>query len=260
VLPVAAGTVVHLAAAVSGECEADFDLGLRSNLEASRALLEACRRRAQPLRFVFASSLAVFGAVPGYPLPPVVTDQTLPLPQNSYGTQKFIIEQLVADYTRKGFVSGRNLRLMTVSVRPGRPNGAASSFLSGIIREPLAGVRASCPVAPDTPVALASPARTIEGLLKAIDLDDAAWGPAIAFNLPALTTTPAAMAEALARVAGQACADRIDWQPDAAIERIVAGWPSRFDTARARSLGLAGDPDFDSVIRQYIAAQASAPG
>lgn len=151
--------VFHLAAAVSGECEADFDLGMRSNLDATRALLEACRALRTCPTVVFASSLAVFGNSPELSLPARVEDNTLPTPQNSYGIQKFIGEQLMADYTRKGFIQGRSVRLMTVSVRPGTPNGAASSFLSGMIREPLAGVRASCPVPPDTAVALASPAR-----------------------------------------------------------------------------------------------------
>ena len=146
----AAGTdvVFHLAAAVSGECEADFDLGMRSNFDATRALLDACRALGNKPTFVFASSLAVFGNLPGQPLPEPIRDMTLPTPQSSYGIQKFIGEQLVADYARKRFIVGRSVRLMTVSVRPGKPNGAASSFLSGMIREPLAGQKAACPVAP----------------------------------------------------------------------------------------------------------------
>ncbi|HSQ72347.1 MAG TPA: NAD-dependent epimerase/dehydratase family protein, partial [Rubrivivax sp.] len=188
--------VFHLAAAVSAECEADFDLGMRSNLAATQALLEVCRALKTAPIVVFSSSLAVFGQAPGLPLPAVIEDLTLPTPQSSYGIQKFIGEQLVADYARKGFVRGRSVRLMTVSVRPGQPNGAASSFLSGMLREPLAGVRAVCPVPPETPVALSSPARTIDGLLCAAETGDAAWGPRIALTLPALTTTPADMAAA----------------------------------------------------------------
>ena len=144
--------VFHLASAVSGECEADFDLGLRSNLDSTRALLDALRARVQagasPARLVFSSSVAVFGPDPAVPLPPVVSDTTLPTPQTSYGTHKLICEHLVADYTRKGFIDGRAARLMTVTVRPGRPNGAASSFFSGIIREPLAGLEAILPSTP----------------------------------------------------------------------------------------------------------------
>jgi len=174
----------HLAAAVSGECEADFDLGMRSNFAATNALLEACRKLGTTPTLVFSSSLAVFGHSPEQPLPEVITDSTLPTPQTSYGIQKFVAEQLVADYTRKGFINGRSVRLMTVSVRPGKPNGAASGFFSGMIREPLAGVRASCPVADETPVAISSPTRTIEGLIRAAEASDAQWGPRTALNLP----------------------------------------------------------------------------
>ena len=244
--------IFHLAAAVSGECEADFDLGMRSNLDATRALLQACRSLQTRPIVVFASSLAVFGNSPEQPLPAVIEDNTLPTPQNSYGIQKFIGEQLVADYTRKGFVRGRNVRLMTVSVRPGQPNGAASSFLSGMIREPLAGVRANCPVPPETAVALSSPARTVQGLLRAAQTSDADWGPRTALNLPAISTTTGAMAAALARVAGTAATDLIDWTPDPAIARIVLNWPAMIRATRAQGLGLLPEPDFESVIRDYV--------
>lgn len=244
--------IFHLAAAVSGECEADFDLGMHSNLDATRALLEACRATQRCPTVVFASSLAVFGNSPEQPLPAVIDDRTLPTPQNSYGIQKFIGEQLVADYARKGFIRGRNLRLMTVSVRPGKPNGAASSFLSGMIREPLAGVRASCPVPPQTAFALSSPGRTIDGLVKAAQADDAAWGARTAINLPALQTTAGEMAAALERVAGRAVAELIDWTPDPAIAGIVTSWPANIDAARARALGLLPDRNFDNIIAEYL--------
>ena len=244
--------VFHLAAAVSGECEADFDLGMRSNLDATRALLEACRALGSAPALVFASSLAVFGGAPGQPLPDVIEDNTLPTPQTSYGIQKFMGEQLVADYSRKGFVHGRNVRLMTVSVRPGKPNGAASSFFSGMIREPLAGVPGACPVPPDTAVALSSPSRTIAGLLCAAEASDAAWGPRTALNLPALSTTTGEMAAALERVAGRTVAERIDWTPDPTILRIVRGWPAQVDAARARGLGLLPEANFDALIAEYL--------
>ncbi|MBA4330015.1 MAG: NAD-dependent epimerase [Polaromonas sp.] len=263
---VAANTslVFHLAAAVSGECEADFDLGMRSNLDATRALLQACRAlRTQPT-LVFASSLAVFGNSPEQPLPQVVEDTTLPTPQNSYGIQKFIGEQLVADYARKGFVRGRNVRLMTVSVRPGKPNGAASSFLSGMIREPLAGVRAVCPVAPDTPVALSSPGHTIDGLIRAAEASDSDWGARTAINLPALKTTAGEMAAALARVAGKEVAALIDWQPDPVIANIVTSWPAHIHAQRAERLGLLPEKNFDDIIRAYLSenpyAVSQSPG
>ena len=244
--------VFHLAAAVSGECEIDFDLGMRSNFAATLALLEACRSLQTRPVFVFASSLAVFGDAPGLPLPPAIEDTTLPTPQSSYGIQKFIGEQLVADYTRKSFVQGRNVRLMTVSVRPGRPNGAASSFLSGMIREPLAGLRASCPVALDTPVALSSPSRTVQGLIRAAEATEQEWGPRTGLNLPALTTTPGEMAAALERVAGLAASGLIDWALDAAIGNIVKSWPARIHSVRARKLGLLAEESFDDIIRDYI--------
>ena len=244
--------IFHMAAAVSAECEADFDLGMRSNLDATRALLECCRALKTSPTLVFASSLAVFGNSPEQPLPAVIDDTTLPTPQSSYGIQKFIGEQLVADYARKGFVRARNVRLMTVSVRPGKPNGAASSFLSGMIREPLAGIRAACPVPASTPVALSSPGRTIDGLIRAAEASDLEWGARTAMNLPALRTTAGDMAAALGRVAGKATADLIDWTPNPAIAQLVTSWPATIDAARARRLGLMPDTDFDSIIAAYL--------
>lgn len=244
--------VFHLAAAVSGECEADFDLGMRSNLDATRQLLEGCRHAGHAPVFVFSSSVAVFGDSPEQRLPAVIEDNSLPTPQNSYGIQKFIGEQLVADYTRKGFVQGRNVRLMTVSVRPGRPNAAASSFLSGMLREPLAGERARCPVAPETPVALSSPGNTVRGILRAATASSAEWGARTAVNLPPITTTVGEMAQALERVAGKEATTLIDWEPDAQIAKIVTSWPSRFNPKRAQALGLSADESFEAILRDYV--------
>jgi D-erythronate 2-dehydrogenase len=244
--------VFHLAAAVSGECEADFDLGMRSNLDATLGLLQACRKLGTKPTFIYASSVGVFGKLPGYPMPELIEDFTLPTPQGSYGIQKFIGEQLVADFGRKGFIRARSVRPMTVSVRPGRPNGAASSFLSGMIREPLAGQKAACPVPPDTLVALASPTRTIEGFIRAAQVPDAEWGPLTAINLPALRLTVGGMAAALEGIAGKAATDLLDWTPDPAILRLVSTWPGNIASARARLLGLEADSDFESVIREYI--------
>ncbi|MDB5896444.1 MAG: UDP-galactose 4-epimerase [Ramlibacter sp.] len=250
--------VFHLAAAVSAECESDFDLGMRSNLDTTRALLDACRGLGTQPVFVLASSLAVFGQQPGQPPMGRVGDFSLPTPQGSYGIQKFISEQLVADYSRKGFVIGRSVRPMTVSVRPGRPNGAASGFFSGMIREPLAGERARVPVGPDTVVALASPSSTVAGFVRAAQASDAEWGPTTAINLPSLQATVGEMAAALERVAGPAATALLDWTPDPAIDRLVRSWPGNIAFDRARGLGLQADPDFDAVIRGYIAENPQA--
>ena len=245
--------VVHLAAAVSAECERDLDVGLSNNLDASRSLLDACRQLGSAPVFVFASSVAAFGAVAGYPLPDVVVDSTMPIPRSSYGTQKVMVEHLLSDYSRRGYVRGRSVRLMMVTVRPGRPNAAASSFVSGIIREPLNGERAVCPVAPDIELAVSSPRTSIEGLLLACTTTDAAWGPPTAMNLPALTVTPREMAAAMDRVAGRPASDLIDWKIDPAVVDVVASWPARFRTDRANALGLTAEPDVDTIIRSYLA-------
>lgn len=248
--------VFHLASAVSGECEANFELGLHANLDTTRRLLDACRAQTlagQPAPlFFFSSSVAVYGSDPALPLPAVVTDSTLPTPQSSYGIHKFVCEQLVADYTRKGFIDGRAARLMTVSVRPGQPNGAASGFLSGMLREPLAGQASNCPVPLDTPVALSSPATTIAGIVAVAEASREAFGGRTAINLPALSVRVRDLLDALAALAGPEALALVGHEPDAAIARIVAGWPSRFESARAQALGLKADPDFHAVLRQYV--------
>ena len=256
--------VFHLASAVSGECEADFELGLRSNLDTTRALLDALRHATQdggkPARLVFSSSVAVFGPDPGVPLPARVGDTTLPAPQTSYGTHKLICEHLVADYTRKGFIDGRSARLMTVTVRPGRPNGAASSFFSGIIREPLAGQEAICPVSPEVSHPLTSPARTVEGLIRVYEASREALGGRLALNLPAVNARVSDMLDALEAVAGRTVRERVRFERDPVIAGIVANWPAGATAERAARLGLAPDPDFASIIRQYIADCAAATG
>ena len=248
--------VFHLASAVSGECEADFSLGLRANLATTESLLEHLRRQAERsgvvARLFFASSVAVFGGDAGLPLPAVITDQTLPVPQSSYGVHKFVCEQLIADYTRKGYIDGRPARLMTVSVRPGRPNGAASSFLSGIIREPLAGLPSVCPVSLEMPVALASPRTTIDGLLRVVEAPRAGLGGRTAINLPALTVTVGAMLQALKDIAGSETAGLVRLERDPAIERLVGSWPSCFDCERTRALGPPVDASFEDIVHQYI--------
>jgi nucleoside-diphosphate-sugar epimerase len=243
--------IFHLAAVVSGAAEADFDLGMRVNLDGTRTLLDACRRLPQPPRLIFTSSLAVFGP----PLPEVVTDDTMPLPQSSYGTQKLIGESLVADFTRKGFVDGRVVRLPTVSIRPGKPNAAASSFASSILREPLNGQEAVCPVEPDTALWLISPRLAVDCLLYAFDLPSHKFGIR-AVNLPGITITVNEMIAALKRVAGDGAVKRIQWEPDARVRAIVKTWPTRFDTALAESLGFPCDErGFDGVIADYLSEE-----
>ncbi len=256
--------VFHLASAVSGECEADFDLGLRSNIDSTRALLDALRHRVQqqgaaPTRFVFSSSIAVFGPDPAYPFPELVGDDTLPMPQTSYGTQKLICEHLIADYTRKGFIDGRAARLVTVTVRPGRPNGAASSFFSGIIREPLAGEEAVLPVSLEVRHPVASPQRMVEGLIAVFEATREAFVGRSAITLPGLNVSVQQMLDALERVAGPAVRARVKLQRDERIAGIVANWPRGVVTPRAEALGLRAESDFEDIIRQYIADSAGHP-
>src|SRR5882672_2544564 len=238
---IAPGTVsvFHLAAIVSGQAEADTDLGYRINLDGTRAVLDACRALGTCPRVVFASSLAVYGGE----LPEAVGDGTALTPQTSYGTQKAIGELLVNDYSRKGFVDGRALRLPTVVVRPGRPNRAASTFASSMIREPLSGQDAVCPVTPDTVMALASPRRIVAGLVHALGLPGAAFGASRSLQLPGFSVAVGEMAAALRRAGGEAAYARIDWQPDPQIQRIVSGWPQGLVTPRAEALGFTADPD-----------------
>ena len=249
--------VFHLASAVSGECEADFELGLRSNLDSTRALLDALRHRRQrgdaPARLVFSSSVAVFGPDPALPLPEVVADDTLPTPQTSYGTHKLICEQLIADYTRKGYLDGRAARLMTVTVRPGRPNGAASSFFSGIVREPLAGVEALCPVDASVSHPVTSVRNTVDGLIAVYEASREAFGGRTALNLPAINVTVQQMLDALQAVAGARVRERVRFQRDERIAGIVANWPRGASAARAARLGLKPEPGFEAIVRQYIA-------
>jgi nucleoside-diphosphate-sugar epimerase len=242
------GSVFHLAAIVSGQAEADFDLGMRINLDATRLLLEACRAQATRPKFVFTSSVAVYGGA----LPAVVQDATALNPRSSYGMEKAVGELLVNEYSRRGFIDGRVLRLPTISVRPGKPNKAASSFASGIIREPLNGEEAVCPVAPETRLWLLSPRGAIRALLRGHEIDAEALGDSRTLNLPGVSVSVAEMVEALRRAGGDAAVARIRWERDAVVERIVGSWPAAWDAGRARALGLEGDADFDAVVKAYV--------
>ncbi len=242
-------SVFHLAAVVSGQAEAEFDSGMRVNVDALRVLLEQCRRLARPPKVVFASSLAVFGGT----LPDPVPDDAPVTPQTSYGAQKAIGELLVYDMTRKGYIDGRSLRLPTITVRPGKPNKAASSFASSIIREPLSGRDAFCPVSPRTRVWVSSPRAAVANLIAGHEVPAASFGHTRSINVPGLEVEMAEAVAALRRIAGDAVANHVKWQPDLAIERIVATWPARFAPLLALTLGMQADVDFDSIVHAYIA-------
>ena len=252
--------VFHLASAVSGECELDFDLGLRSNVDSSRLLLDSIRASGKASRLVFASSVAVFGPDIGNPMPDLVTDTTLPTPQTSYGTHKLMIEHMVADYTRKGYIDGRSARLMTVAVRPGKPNGAASSFFSGIIREPLSGVDAVCPVDASVSHPLSSPGNTIHGLITVFEASREAVGGRMALNLPGLNVTVGQMLDALEKVAGPAVRARVKFERDERVAGIVANWSRGATSERANALGLKAESNFEAIIEQYIEDCKTRPG
>jgi D-erythronate 2-dehydrogenase len=242
--------IFHLAGVVSAEAEIDFDKGMRVNLDGSRALLDAVRAIGDGYhpRLVFTSSIAVFGA----PFPDAIADEFHLTPLTSYGTQKAAIELLLADYTRRGFLSGVGIRLPSIVVRPGKPNKAASGFFSSIIREPLAGQDAVLPVEDSVLHWHASPRAAVGFLVHAAGLDAAKLGPRINLTMPGVCCTVAEQIAALRRIAGDKVAARIRREPDALIARIVAGWPSRFDPRRALALGFRGDASFEDIIRVHI--------
>ena len=241
-------SVFHLAAVVSAAAEADFDLGMRINLHGTMAVLEACRALSRPPRLVFTSSIASFGG----PLPDVVDDTVPQTPQTSYGTHKAIGELLVNDYARKGFSDGRAVRLPTIVVRPGRPNRAASSFASGIIREPLSGLESVCPVSPETRLAILSPRKAVEAFVRAHDLPAAAWGHSRSLIVPGLSVQVSDMVAALQRAAGAQAVQRIRWLADAEIQRIISSWPGAFTSPRALRLGFQADANMDAIVQAFI--------
>ena len=241
--------VFHLAAVVSAEAESDFDKGMAVNLDGTRQLFDAIRLSPAAPRVVYASSIAVFGA----PFPDPIPDDFHPAPLTSYGTQKLIGEALLADYSRRGFFDGIGIRLPTVSVRPGAPNAAASSFFSGIIREPLNGLEAELPVSGATiRHPHASPRAAIGFLVHAAELDTSLLAGRRNLTMPGVPLTVGEQIEALERVAGPDAAALVVESPDPAVAEIVAGWPTRFDTARANALGFAADATYDDIIRAYI--------
>ena len=242
--------IFHLAAIVSGEAELDFEKGVRVNLDGSRALLESIRKAGDGYcpRFVFTSSIAVFGA----PFPEAIPDDFHLTPLTSYGAQKSIVELLLAEYSRRGFLDGVGIRLPTISVRPGRPNKAASGFFSSIIREPLGGEEAVLPVEESVTHWHASPRAAIGFLIHAAGLQRQTLGPRINVTMPGVCCTVAEQIAALRRIAGDKVASRIRRQPDPLVARIVAGWPRRFDPRRALALGFKAESSFDEIIRVHI--------
>ncbi|WP_111413646.1 D-erythronate dehydrogenase [Billgrantia lactosivorans] len=245
--------IYHLAAVVSSAAEEDLDLGMEVNFDATRALLDGCRERGlATTRLVMASSVAAYGG----DLPAVLDDMTALQPQNSYGTQKAMCELLINDYSRRGLVDGCVLRLPTIIVRPGRPNAAASSFASSLLREPLNGEEAVCPVAAELALFVMSPGKVIEALVHGAEVPGEALAPFRAFMLPGITVSVAEMLETLRRVGGEQALALVRHERDPRIEAIVAGWPARFDSRRARALGFGGDRDLDEIVQAFLRERA----
>lgn len=238
----------HLASAVSGECERDFDLGYRVNVTGTFNVLEAARQAGNAPKLVFTSSVAAFGG----PLPDPIPDSQILTPQTSYGAQKAACELFVADYTRKGMIDGRSLRLPTIVVRPGKPNAAASSFASSIVREPLAGDTVVCPVAPGAKMYGLSPRKVIDALLHAMTIPSEEIGEVRSLTLPGLTYTQAQMMAALETVTSKKVVERVEWQADPFVQKIVAGWPVAFTTTRAEKLGFQRDASLVEIIQAHI--------
>lgn len=241
--------VFHLASVVSGAGEQDFDLAIRVNLDGGLNVLEALRARGGLPRLVFASSIAAFG---GAGMPPVVGDTVKQTPQTTYGMTKAVCELLVNDYTRKGFLDGRSARLPTVIIRPGKPNLAASSFVSGVFREPLNGEPCVLPVGTGTVMPLLGYRSIVEGLIRLHEVDGAALGDDRAVSLPSLTVTVAEMIAALKRVAGDRPLGEITVEPDPFIEAIVETWPQDASYERATALGLPREDSLDQIVEAYI--------
>jgi nucleoside-diphosphate-sugar epimerase len=248
-VPPGTRAVVHLAAVVSAQAEADFDLGLKVNLHGTLSVLAACRALPSPPRVVFTSSVASFGGGQGAVLP----DDARQVPENSYGAQKAMGELLLADATRRGMVDAVNIRMPTVIVRPGRPNKAASSFVSAILREPLLGLPAELPVEDDFAVWVCSPRRAVEWLLHAMAMDTAPMGADRGVNPPGMRARVGDMLAALERVAGPGARALVRKAPDPAVAAIVGGWPAAFTAERARArLGFSEQEPLDELVRAFV--------
>jgi len=245
--------IFHLAAIVSGEAEKDFDLGMKVNLHAVIQLLEFCKASTKKPMLVFASSCAVYGG----DMPDIISDETAPTPQSSYGTEKAIAELLVNDYSRRGFVDGRSLRLPTIVVRPGKPNAATSSFASSIVREPLNGVVAKCPVERNTRIYIHSPQKVVQNLVHSSTIPASSFGKNRIVTLPGITVSVDEILTALESLAGKKTASLVEWAPDPFIQSIVKTWPTEFRTERAASLGFSKDESIIQIITSYIKEEIS---
>ena len=241
-------SVFHLAGVVSSGAEENFDLGYHVNLDGTLAVLDTLRRLPHTPRIVFTSSLATYGGE----FNKSIDDATPQTPQTSYGVQKTIGELLINDYSRKGFIDGRSLKLPTIFVRPGKPNKAASTFASSIVRDPLQGTRAVCPVTREVKMAFLSPRRTIDAFIHAHELPGEAWGPWRSCNLPAITYSIDEIVKAMEKIAGPEPVSRIDWVPDPAIQKIVATWPGTVGWEKAKKLGFKADTNIDEIIKAFI--------
>ncbi|KGQ70536.1 hypothetical protein A1D23_01715 [Chelonobacter oris] len=240
--------VFHLAAIVSSHAEEDPDLGYEINFLATKNLLEACRKINPHIRFIFSSSLAVYGGQ----LPEVITNSTAVTPQSTYGTQKSMCELLINDYSRKGFVDGIAVRLPTICIRPGKPNKAASSFVSGIIREPLNGESAVCPVSKALLLWISSPNTVVCNFIHALTLPSLAARDWHVINLPGFTVSVESMLRDLASIKGETILEKIEFRFDKKIHDIVASWPAKIDCSQASALGFHVDNNFTDVINQFI--------
>lgn len=240
--------VFHLAAIVSSHAEQDPDLGYAVNFLATRHLLEVCRKNNPKIRFIFSSSLAVFGGE----LPKVIEEGTAVTPQSTYGTQKAMCELLINDYTRKGFVDGIVVRLPTICIRPGKPNKAASSFVSSIMREPLNGENAVCPVSDTLRLWLSSPNTVIDNFIHALNLPSLPLRSWHIINLPGFTVSVKQMLNDLAQIKGEEILHYVKFEFDENINNIVASWPAEIDNTRALALGFTADKKFEDVIQQFI--------
>jgi nucleoside-diphosphate-sugar epimerase len=231
---------------MSGGSEANLDLGLKVNVDSVRYVLDALRNKLPGVKVVFSSSCAVYGPEEGY-----VTEKTLPQPRSSYGAEKLIAELLVNDFSRRGLIDGRIVRLPTVVVRPGKPSAAASSFASGIVRESLQGIPNILPVPKDISMWICSPATVIKNLIKIKDIPAEKFGESRIVNLPGITVSVQDILDAVEKVGGKEATGYVKEEQDEALYKIVKSWPPWFDASRAKGLGLDEDGELVDAVKAF---------